>query len=218
MLFICKPSFLTSLLLPKSNLSSIESSSNITTKSNVDPTESALKTVLGLGLAILAATLIALAMIILKKLHISNVHYSVNMIYPPLVGIPISLAISLLSFYFGFEKRNTELCKDTVTVLWQVGYLAISAITNLLTQLFFNIAVKYEDVSKLSIIRISDLLFTLILQALILNIYADLFSIMGAMLIFTACVLVILYKIVERKYTKNRVLTTPCEKFIFYKI
>lgn len=217
MLFICKPSFLTSLLLPKSNLSSIESS-NITTKSNVDPTESALKTVLGLGLAILAATLIALAMIILKKLHNSKVHYSVNMIYPPLVGIPISLVISLLSFYFGFEKRNTELCKDTVTILWQVGYLAISAITNLLTQLFFNIAVKYEDVSKLSIIRISDLLFTLILQALILNIYADLFSIMGAMLIFTACVLVILYKIVERKYTKNRVLTTPFEKFIFYKI
>lgn len=211
--FISQPPFLLSLFTHKSNLSSIEYSN-----ATVSDVNSTFKQFFGLGLAILAAFLVALATILLKKLNNSKVHFSINIIYPAMVGIPITFVISSIIFYFDLEKRNKELYKDTEAVLWQISYVLISAVSNLLTQLFFNIAINYEDATKLSIVRISDLFFTFFFQTLILNIYADLFSIVGALLIFVSTFLVILYKIIEKKYNKKNDSKSSCEKFIFYKI
>lgn len=174
---------------------------------------------MGLGLALLAACFIAYSTILLKKLNNLKVHFSICIIYPTFVGIPLSTAVSLVFSQLGIVNRPEEILNDGkwTALLWQIVFLVLSCLGSLLNQLFVNIGLKYEDAAKFSIIRTSDLLFTFILQIIILNIYSNAWSIIGALLILISTILVIFYKIIDKRRGKKRE-ESIWKRFIFYKI
>lgn len=173
---------------------------------------------MGLGLALLAACFIAYSTILLKRLNNLKVHFSICIIYPTFVGIPLATIISLVFSQLGFVNRPEEILNDGLYgLLWQIAFLVLSCLGSLLNQLFVNIGLKYEDAAKFSIIRTSDLLFTFILQIIILNIYSNVWSIIGALLILISTILVIFYKIIDKRRGKKRE-ESIWKRFIFYKI
>ena len=158
-----------------------------------------LKTILGLCLVITTSLLIAISTILLKKLNVFKVDTPTIFIYVAYVGVPVTLLWSLIFNLLNIEKRPIEYLEDKWTFILQCIYLVLSASSSFLTQFFLNFAIKYEEPAKVSIIRMSDLLITFVLQSAILSIYSNLFSVLGALLIFTSTCLVIIYKILYNK-------------------
>lgn len=221
---ICQPPFLLSLLsigtmkvshINESTFNSTQLTSPISVnqQANIDA-----EIIFGLGLAISSAFFFAIGTIFLKKLNDLKFDYATILIYPAYVGIPTCLLASIVSSQFALEKRPPELLEDKCALMWQCIYLLLQGISTLLTQFFLIAAVKFEDPAKVSIIRMTDLLITFILQSFILNIYANLFSIIGALLIFISTSLVILYKILYNKYDQKDNKNSSCHKCFFYKL
>lgn len=170
-------------------------------------------------MALIAAVFAAFGTILLKRLVILNIDYTYNMIYAAYLGIPITLVLSILFRVLEIENKSFEpFLKDKLSLLWQLFFVLISSASQIISQVFLNIALKYEDPAKVSIIRINDLFITFVLQTLLLNIYSNFFSILGSLLIFTSTFLVIFYKILYNKYNKNDPNQSCCKKCFFYKL
>lgn len=164
--------------------------------------------------------LVAISTILLKKLNVYKVDTPTILVYVAYVGVPVTLLSSVIFNQLNIQKRPIEYLEDKWTFMWQCVYLVLSASSSVLTQSFLNAAVKHEDPAKVSIIRMSDLLITFVLQSAILNIYSNLFSVLGALLIFTSTCLVIVYKILYSKYgqkddSNSMSFLTKC---FFYKL
>jgi drug/metabolite transporter (DMT)-like permease len=223
---ISQPSF---LFKKESTLMNSSSSSLNVTSVNQSTSSSSFMYFLGVGIAMLGAFFSSAVAVLLKKLNDQKAHYSVAIAYAAYFGLPFTLLLSLLSYLFGIEKTNKlEHFKTAPALAWQIGFSLLSAFSGVLSQVLFNLALKYEEASKVSIIRSTDLFFIFILQVLlfhfkcclfavqivtyilyfklkffILDIYSNLFSLIGAVLIFTASVLIMVYKLVEKKWNKQ---------------
>ena len=204
-------------LTPNQANTSISEALNQTTTQPT--TTSTFNFLLGLGFAMLAAFLVASSTILIKKLNNSKVHFAVNIIYPAYLGMPITLVISLAIYFLGVGgERPAELYEDSWTLLWQCVAVIGSAMASFLTQLVLIIGLKYEDPAKFSIIRTTDVLFSFVLQTLVLGIYANYLSILGALLIFLATLFVILFKIMDQRNSKSKKPETACKKCVFFKM
>ena len=79
-----------------------------------------LKSLLGLGLGLLVSILVATNTILIKQISNSKVHYAVNMIFPSYLGMPMTVAFSLVVFFWGVGgERPAELYETNWTVFWQ---------------------------------------------------------------------------------------------------
>lgn len=177
---------------------------------------------MGLCFAMLASLFFSISTIFLKKLNLYNIDYTFILSYTSYVGIPVTLFVSLFIRLFGIEKWPADILKDKWSLLYECFYMLFSASSSGITQFFLNLAIKYEDPAKVAIVRINDLLITFVLQAIFLNIYPNFFSKLGALIIFASTFLVILYRILNKKYeneqnaTENR-RTLTLKKIFFYK-
>ncbi len=104
----------------------------------------------------------------------------------------------------GYEVKDQIYFEDKNLLLFQIGYSITSAICGCMSQVLFNISMKYEDATKLSIYRSTDFVFTYLLQYFWLNISIDLYSCIGAGLIVFGTILIFLYKMVDKKISKNK--------------
>lgn len=196
----------------------VNSSLNSTTQQLAAPTLS-LRDISGLVLALGAAVFVSFGTILLKKLAVRKIDYTFNIIYLSYLGIPVTLFVSVLIRLFAIEDRPlAPFLQDKSSLVWQCVFVSISATCSNLAQIFLNLALGYEDPAKVSIIRINDLLITFILQSVILNIFSNFLSILGALFIFIATFLVILYKILYNKYGKIDQDSATCKKCFFYKL
>ena len=69
---------------------------------------------------------------------------------------------------------------------------------------FMNLALDSEDASKVAILRSCDVLFSFILQYIILGVNADILSVMGAVFILSCTFLLAAFKIIEKKIDTNK--------------
>jgi drug/metabolite transporter (DMT)-like permease len=182
-----------------------------------------------LGAAFFSASL-AISM---KKLCNQNVHFAISTIYASYVGVPFNLALCLFSYSTQIESsRDEAYYKDANTIMWQVGYVLAAAVCSLTSVVLSNIAMSYEDASKVMIIKTGEIFVTFLMQTIFLDIVANHFSIVGSLLIFCATLSVLLYKMIEEKYNRQapemivnekRVTFEQAEKpkwkkILFYKI
>ena len=137
-------------------------------------------------------------MVILKKLANNKVHYSLPILYPAYIGIPTSCLISLVMFLTGAQKKDMQLVEDVPSILYQVSFAVASGLFGVLSQVFMNLSLKFEDTSKVSMVRSTDLLFTFLFQYLILRIHPNLFSTIGAFLILLATLFIIFLQMLEK--------------------
>lgn len=86
----------------------------------------------------------------------------------------------------------------------QLAFSLASALCGIISQICLNLALQYEDASKITILKTFDLLFTFILQYLVLRISPNILSIVGASLILLGSFIVIGYKIILDKITEHQ--------------
>jgi drug/metabolite transporter (DMT)-like permease len=81
-------------------------------------------------------------------------------------------------------------------------------------QIIFNLSLQYEDASKISIIKTTELFFIFLMQYLFLNIKTDYLNMIGAFLILTSTLIIILYKIFDQIESEKRKLNLKTKKEI----
>lgn len=205
-LFIVKPEFIFkhfsffSMGQEIKNQTLINTTSN-STLANATAVSEETKFLIGIILVILAALLFGLLQVLVKKLCNYEVHWAVNTIYPAYFGIPVCICISAILYFMEFSHKNL---KEELSILpYHVLYSSISAVFGILGQVSMNISLSCEDATKVSIVKTTDVLIAFVLQLIILDIRVDLLSIVGSVLILTGTSIVLLFKMIEDKYSKS---------------
>ncbi|CAF0810789.1 unnamed protein product [Brachionus calyciflorus] len=159
-----------------------------------------IKRIMGISFALIGACCAATVSILLKKLANKKVHYSVSIIYASYLGLPICSLISIILLYTGNEKKPEI---DTISLIYQYLMAILSGLVGLFAQVCINLAVITEDVTKVSLVKSSDLFFSFILQYFLLDIHSNLYSVSGALLILASVTMVMIYKIIDQKFTEK---------------
>ena len=174
---------------------------------------------LGIASGLFSAMFWAFVMVFLKKLAIKKVHYSVTIIYPAYIGIPVSILMSLSMYLTGNQKNDMKLIEDVSSLIYQITFLICSGLFGVLSQILINISLKYEETTKVTMIYSTDLLFTFLFQYVILSISPNLLSTVGAFCIFASTFFILIFKTFETNSLKdesdNQQLWKKCLFFKF---
>jgi len=117
--------------------------------------------------------------------------------------MPLSLLISLALYFSGVSYKNLN-SFDTQSIMLQVFYSFFSAVVGLAAQICLSLALKYEEASKIAIIKTTDLIFTFIFQSYLVNIEKDYLSSIGAYLILLGAFLVFVFKFIEKRINQEK--------------
>lgn len=194
-MLIAQPSFLISKTSHKTNETF---SSQNETQLEIERMD--LNRYLGIGFGLTGAFAASVVSILLKKLANNKVHFSIAIIYASYLGLPVCSLISFILLYTGKEVKPLI---SYFELLIQIGITVLAAISGLTGQACMNFAFLHEDVTKVSLVRSTDVLFTFLFQYIVLNIHSNLFSVLGAMLILVSVVMIMIYKIMDQRYIKK---------------
>ena len=198
-LLISQPSF---LFNKSSNAKNNNFTSTNSTHSNRQ-TFSISLTSLGILIAIFDAFSLGSVQVLIKKLCIKKVHYSISTIYTSYIGLPVCVALSFVLIYTGNSKLVYNWSHNWNELKWHLFYSISVSILGSFNQIILNLSIQYEDASKVSIIKTCDLFFIFIFQYFLLNIKSDILNIVGAVLILLSTFLILTYRLVDRKHNKN---------------
>ena len=166
--------------------------------SNREFTES----MIGVVLILLNATCHSVAQVAIRKLCLVQVHFSVNSMYPALVGLPLSLILSGIFHQFKLIKIDTYETKDIVP---QFVYSILSGIMGTLGMIFLNLALKVEDATKIGMIKTNVGIFlAFILQYLLLDIRVDSLGVFGALFVIAATLSIMFLKIFDKSLADSK--------------
>ncbi len=199
---LCRPSFVfpkfqTEMKSDNENFFKLNSSSS---GSFYKSQRSPLDTILGVSFAVSSAFIWSIVIILIRKMNIKGIHYSLSIIYSTYFAIPITLTGSLIHFYVLNTKRNNFFFENTSTIICQILYAVIAAVSGIL-QIIFQI-IKYKEAQKVAIIVSTDLVFGFILQYCFLNITSDIYGIIGSLLIIGSTLLITFNKLYLFNKTK----------------
>lgn len=159
-----------------------------------------LKTIIGICLTFISSFAGSFVYLVLKKLSNSKVHWASNTIYVCWFGTPFSLILSLILIQKGLAHTNFELEKKDFPM--DLFYSCMASCLSIIGQIFLNLSLRFEDATKIAIVRTIDVFFSFMLQYLLLNIPVDIFSFTGAISIILGTCAVLLFKLLENKYEK----------------
>jgi drug/metabolite transporter (DMT)-like permease len=175
---------------------------------------------LGISLALFSAFAGSVVSILIKKLTNIKAHFSILIIYAAYIGLPTSLAITLVLRLTGAQKSNRNF-NDMYNLSMQIFYSISSASCGILGQILLTNSFKHENVTKIAVLRSTNLFWAFLLQYIFLDIEANIFSLSGVILIFSAILFTIIAKAVEKRLQQNHqakeiVKYTFIEKFLFF--
>ena len=180
---------------------------------------------LGVILVMIGSFVAGIVPVVVKHLNNRKVDFKIVIIYAAYFGLPISILISVLLRVLKIDRGHEYLFKDTKLLVEQLLITIFSAVTSMFGQICSNLAYNYEDTSKVQIIRSLDVVLTFILQHFMLDIDSNIYSIIGAILITSASITVISFKILDKTYydkklakaTAAKKKPSPLLRCIFYK-
>ena len=160
---------------------------------------------LGVALALSSSLAFSFVSVILKQLANKKAHISIVLIYASYYGIPCSILTSYVMILTGVEERKSfsTLMTETNNLKPDVYLVLLTGLISVLSQILINLALQLEEASKIAILKSTDLIFTFFLQHIILNIHPNIFSSIGASMIFVGAVIVLIYKIIDKRHTKK---------------
>ena len=219
--FISQPSF---LIKPFSKLHNNQTSNNsvesLSANNNNLGLSVSVRSYLGISLALFSAFASSFVSILIKKLTNIKAHFSILIIYASYIGLPTSLLITLVLRLTGAQKSNRNIY-ETYDLSLQIFYSISSASCGIIGQILLTTSFKHEDVTKISVLRSTNLFWSFLLQYFFLNIEANIFSLAGVILIFSAILLSIIAKAVEKKLQQKHeanqnLKITFIERFLFF--
>lgn len=113
-------------------------------------------------------------------------------------GLPVSILISSLLIALKLSHKDLE--KERKDLPMDIFYSVCASCLSVVGQIFLNIALRYEDATKIAITKTIDVFFSFILQYILLNIDIDLLGLLGACSILTGTFFVLIFKLLETKY------------------
>jgi drug/metabolite transporter (DMT)-like permease len=155
---------------------------------------------IGIAFALVGAAGSATIHICIKKLAASKVHYSIISFYGTFLGLPTSLIISSALVLSGKSHKNLK-CEIT-NYPFDIIYGSIGGLFAVAAHVLLNLSLQYEDTTKVGILRTTDLLFSFILQYLILKIKTDYIEVLGGLSIILGTLVISFYKIFLLKFSK----------------
>lgn len=175
--------------------------------------------IIGVTIGLLGAVCSANVAVLIKKLSNLKTHYSVIGLFGSYCGLPISLIIAIVFHFTGQNKRSQEYKDQSLEwLLFQFSYLFLSSFFVVMTEILMNISLKYDDASKVTIIRSTDLVFIFVLQYIFLDIKPNIFNSLGALLIFIGAILIMIYKIfIDVKHPDSKNLSL-IKRILYFKL
>ena len=176
-----------------------------------------IKLYLGILFGLAAATTSAVVVVILKKLNKIHVHYSIAIMYTGYIGLPIAICLQAFMYLTKLEPSKDWSIYSTSDLIWQFVWCLISGLTGIAAQATYHVSLKHEEPTVISVVKCTDLFFTFILQYLFMNITANFLSTTGAIHIFMATVLTLVFKLISHRVnsvkTKNEKLMEPTTNY-----
>ena len=157
---------------------------------------------IGISLALLGGACASFVAILVKKLTDLKVHYSINILFSCYAGLPLAIATSLGMYFTNLRNINYSSYDTTSKLALQIFYLLCSALCGCIFQSLSVLSNRYETASKLAIVSTTNLFWSFLLQYLVLDIGANVFSASGALFIFLSVILSVLVKIMDKKLQK----------------
>ena len=154
-------------------------------------------TTIGILIALCCAFCSSTVQVLLKKLSTEKVHYSVVIIYVTYIGIPVTFLISLAMVLTGFSHKQFP--KNLHLMPMQILYVTVGGALGVISQILLNLSLKYEQASKVAILRTLDVFLTFLFQYLFLNISVDIFSLIGSSSILLGTLLILSFKLIENR-------------------
>lgn len=203
-LFIVRPSFLFNLeesieVLLHVNLS--EAANHSHTEIIDHSNRSFIETIIGVSIVLCSALCFSITQVSLKKLCLMNAHFSVATLYPALIGLPASIIISLI--LFATNNSNIDLEKNKDVLLLHLVYAFIAGLFGTACNVTIQYALRFEDATKISMVKTFGVLFSFILQYIFLDITVDFLGIIGAVIIVSAILFVLSLKIFDPKLSRS---------------
>lgn len=157
------------------------------------------KRVIGFSITIIAAILFSCVAILLKQLADEKVHFSLVLAYSCYFGIPLSAIISAIMIFTGLEKKDPNVYMDSSLIVVQSIFAVASSLCGIFSNALMSISLEYEEASKMTLFKSSDLFFVFILQYLILGIKLNMYSKIGALLIFLGILTIMAFRILDKR-------------------
>ena len=149
-------------------------------------------------MVLISALCMSISQVAIRKLCLAKVHFSVISIYPALVGLPASLMVSILLisvnasqtefksfniqpvhvFYSFISGKFYFFLLYPIASLFSIFYFGLflfgkKAIFGSVALIFLNLALKYEDATKIGMVKTMGVFFSFVLQYVLLDIEVD---------------------------------------------
>ena len=140
------------------------------------------------------------------------------------IGFPLSMLLALVQIYLKKSDLIYNVNNRLDELKYNLFYAVLAGVITSVNQIVFNMSLELEDASKISIIKATEIFFIFVMQYTFLNIKTDLLNTIGAILILSSTFIIIIYKILDQRYStdpKNSKSKKPHNKFkkiFFFKI
>jgi drug/metabolite transporter (DMT)-like permease len=197
-IFICRPTFLFPI---KNDFDFDNNNKTLNYSVNSNMISILPQRYVGVGVVLAGAICIGIITLILKKLANVRTHYAVVNMFPAYFGFPSSLIIILILKLNGVYHVNINEEKKLYPL--HIVYSICGALSGILGISLFNIGFMYEDATKISIIKTVDVVFSFLLQFLLLNVKIDMLGVLGAFFVLSATFFIIISKLFENSLKKK---------------
>jgi drug/metabolite transporter (DMT)-like permease len=167
--------------------------------------------ILGVVLALISALLVGATQVVIKQLALAKIHYAIISNYPSIIGFPMGFVVALVFMLTNNSHQNMQ--EELPRLPLDLLYSVLGGFFSSIALIFLNIALQYEDATKVAIVKTIDVLFSFLLQYIVLKIKFDILGLVGTILILTGTISVITFKIIHNRINKERSVFL---KFLFY--
>ena len=119
--------------------------------------EDTLSKIVGVSLALVGAFGSAAIYVVIRKFCVEKVYFGVNTLYGTFLGLPVCVIIS--GVLIGTKSSHKDFKCELQNYPYDILYGVIGGLFALLGHVLLNIALQYEDATKVSMIRTVELIF-----------------------------------------------------------
>lgn len=170
---------------------------------------STIKSTTGFVFAFSYVFIFASVAILIRTLSEKKLHYTVNIFYSSLLGIPITIILSVILIWTGTSELISHYNNRFDQLKYHLFLSFIGSLVGTVYMILFNLSLQYEEPSKVTIVRTTEIFFVFAFQYVFLNKPAELLKLVGGLLIFMSGFCILCFKIVDSN--KKRQVTRAQE-------
>lgn len=123
--------------------------------------------------------------------------------YTTFTGLPFCIVLSIILIGSGYSKLLDNMQNRSQEMLEQAVWLLLVGCVGTLNQITFNLALKNDDIFKISLVKTADLFFVLLLQTVFLGINVNTLNLVGVAMIFSSTLFILCFKFVDEMYQEK---------------